>query len=94
MLKMFRRNHKSRAKERKWNSQRSHITFRAVKVLAENGLVEDGGRKRMLAQLFSHLELEISKVVNTKQTLLDQMEAKVKDLVAVGNLELYFDIKL
>ena len=48
----------------------------------------------MLAQLFSHLELEISKVVNTKQTLLDQMEAKVKDLVAVGNLELYFDIKL
>ena len=79
-----RRNHKSRAKDRKWNSQRSHITFRAVKVLAENGLVEDGGRKRMLGQLFSHLEAEINRVSNTKQTLLEKIEAKVKELIVSG----------
>jgi hypothetical protein len=52
--------------------------------LAENGLVEESGRKRMLAQLFSHLESEVQRVVDVKNALLEQMEAKVRELLTNG----------
>ncbi len=42
-------------------------------------------RKRALVQLFAHLETEIGRVGNMKQTLLDQMEVKVKKLLTHGN---------
>ena len=42
----------------------------------------------MLVQLFAHLEGEIGRVTNMKQTLLDQMEAKVRELLAQGKTAL------
>jgi hypothetical protein len=44
----------------------------------------------MLVQLFAHLEAEITKVASTRQTLLEQMESKVKDLLTSGEFSTFF----
>ena len=45
--------------KRKTKTQQSHITLKAVKVLAEGGIVEDEARKKVVVPLFQvrHLTL-------------------------------------
>ena len=38
--------------KRKTKTQQSHITLKAVKVLAEGGIVEDEARKKVVVPLF------------------------------------------
>ena len=45
--------------KRKTKTQQSHITLKAVKVLAEGGIVEDEARKKVVVPLFQVKDLKL-----------------------------------
>ena len=45
--------------KRKTKTQQSHITLKAVKVLAEGGIVEDEARKKVVVPLFQVRDLKL-----------------------------------
>ena len=70
----WRHSTKPRKGERKSPSHESHITFKAVKVLAESELVEDEARRKVILPMFQHLEEEISKIYKVRKDLIEVMQ--------------------
>ena len=58
-------------------THQSHITFKAIRVLTEHGLVKDVTRKNALVELFKHLQNEINKVFQCRKEIIEQIQASM-----------------
>ena len=55
-------------------THQSHITFKAIRVLAEHGLVKDVCRKKALLALFEHLQTEIDRVFQCRKEIIEKIQ--------------------
>ena len=55
-------------------THQSHITFKAIKVLTEHGLVKDASRKKALVAVFEHLQNEIEKVFQCRKEVIEKIQ--------------------
>ena len=55
-------------------THQSHITFRAIRVLTEHGLVKDASRKKSLLALFEHLQNEIERVFQCRKDIIERIQ--------------------
>ena len=55
-------------------THQSHITFRAIRVLTEHGLVTESSRKKSLLALFSHLQNEIDRVFQCRKNIIEKIQ--------------------
>ena len=55
-------------------THQSHITFRAIRVLTEHGLVTEASRKKSLLALFSHLQNEIDRVFQCRKNIIERIQ--------------------
>ena len=55
-------------------THQSHITFKAIRVLTEHGLVTDASRKKALLALFEHLQSEIDRVFQCRKDIIEKIQ--------------------
>ena len=55
-------------------THQSHITFRAIRVLTEHGLVKDTSRRKSLLALFEHLQNEIERVFQCRKDIIERIQ--------------------
>ena len=55
-------------------THQSHITFKAIRVLTEHGLVTDASRKKSLVALFGHLQNEIDRVFQCRKNIIEKIQ--------------------
>ena len=55
-------------------THQSHITFKAIRVLTEHGLVTDSSRKKSLLALFGHLQNEIDRVFQCRKSIIERIQ--------------------
>ena len=55
-------------------THQSHITFKAIRVLTEHGLVADSSRKKSLLALFGHLQNEIDRVFQCRKNIIEKIQ--------------------
>ena len=55
-------------------THQSHITFKAIRVLSEHGLVTDSSRKKSLLALFGHLQNEIDRVLQCRKNIIERIQ--------------------
>ena len=55
-------------------THQSHITFKAIRVLTEHGLVTDSSRKKSLLALFGHLQNEIDRVFQCRKNIIERIQ--------------------
>ena len=67
-------------------THQSHITFKAIRVLTEHGLVTDVTRKNALVALFKHLQNEIDRVFQCRKDIIEQIQASMNVSYHKGNI--------
>ena len=71
-------------------THQSHITFKAIRVLTENGLVTDVKRKNALVALFEHLQNEIDKVFDLRKDVIEQIQSSMNVSYHAGTVASMF----
>ena len=68
-----------------WKSQRSAITYDALKALVHSEIVPEGQRKDRLIAILEHLDTDMMGITRAREDLVNKIQAKVDENVMVSD---------
>ena len=68
-----------------WKSQRSAITYDALKALVHSEIVPEGQRKDRLIAILEHLDTDMMGITRAREDLVSKIQAKVDENVMVSD---------